>query len=234
MSKPNNNDVTDWYSKIGCGKKALNKDFNKTYILPESRILLLGPSGSGKTTFLMEFLHRVGPRFYDFYLFTCSTLTEPLYDHLIKNNPEIKAYDDIDKLPSLKDIPDDNYEKLIVIDDFLNLPTKQMIKIKEYVISSRKKHFTTIFMAQNLSEINTTIRRNVNYFVVFKMNDDYLIKHLIKTYGFAVKKDTVIKMYEYATKKPKDFLLIDTTTSDINKIFRHNFLEFLQVKDFEK
>jgi energy-coupling factor transporter ATP-binding protein EcfA2 len=229
MSK---NDVTDWYKKVGINNDKLKIDQN-TYISPESRILCIGPSGSGKTTFLMEYLSRVGAKFYDFYLFTGSTLNEPLYNFLIKKNPEIKYYDNINEFPNLKDIPEDEHEKLVVIDDFINLDKKGMNKIKEWIISSRKKHFTCIFMAQNLSDIPTQIRRNINYFVIFKMNDNFLINYILKTYGFQIPKKVILNMYNYATQKPKNFLLIDTNASDINKKCRHNFLEFLKVKDFE-
>ncbi len=41
-----------------------------------------------------------------------------------------------------------------------------------------------------------------------------------------------MKIYEYATEKPKNFLIIDTLTFYRNEVFRHNFNEFLNPNDF--
>jgi hypothetical protein len=234
MSKKVSNEITDWYSKIGAKKPDLKqiKGFEKHHILPETRILALGPSGSGKSTMLMEFLSRVGDRFFEFYLFTGSTTNEPIYNFLKEKIPDIKMFDDINQFPNLKDIEEDDNEKIVVFDDFINLDVKGMRKIKEWIISSRKKHFTCIFMAQNLAEIPTQIRRNINYFAVFKMNDDFLIKYVLKNYAFGVPKNAIIKMYEFSTEKPKNFFFIDTLTNDPHWKFRHNLLQGLDPKDF--
>ena len=52
--------ITNWYSKLDKKNQdipTVDKDFNKHFILPNSRIALIGGSGVGKTNILMEFLH---------------------------------------------------------------------------------------------------------------------------------------------------------------------------------
>ncbi len=41
------NDITDWYSKLGASSVKLGKDYQTTHILPDTRILCLGKSGAG-------------------------------------------------------------------------------------------------------------------------------------------------------------------------------------------
>ncbi len=86
-------------------------------------------------------------------------------------------------------------------------------------------------MAQNLSEIPPTIKRNINYFVLFKTTDNTLLSYIFRTFALTTK-EKMMKIYKYATEKPKNFLIIDTLTSNPNEIFRHNFNEFLNPNDF--
>ncbi len=105
-----------------------------------------------------------------------------------------------------------------------------MSKISSWVTASRKKNFTTILIAQNLTELPTTIKRNVNYFVLFKTT--VLVFYPIYLGYLVTSKDKMMKISEYATEKPKNFLIIDTKTFNRNEVFRHNFNEFLNPNDF--
>ncbi len=86
-------------------------------------------------------------------------------------------------------------------------------------------------MAQNLSEIPPTIKRNINYFVLFKTTDNTLLSYIFRTFGLAPKEKTM-KIYKYATEKPENFLIIGTLTNNPNEVFRHNFNEFLNLNHF--
>ncbi len=230
--KSDSNELINWYAKIGCPPQKIGDDFKNTGILPNARILALGPSGSGKSSFVMSYLSKVGSKkFYDIFVFCGSGLGEPIYKFLKEKIPEGHFYDEIDEFPDLNDIPDDGLEKLVIIDDFITLPKKKMEKLNKYLIAGRKKKLTIIMNAQNMTEVPTVCRRNINYFVIFKMNDDYLIKYVLRTYGFSAKKEQILNMYKYATEKPMNFLLIDTTAEPM-KIFRHNFLQYLNPNDF--
>lgn len=236
MAKDNNR-IRDWYKIVGAKQKDPNKDkhFKNHYILPESRILCVGQSGSGKITFLMEFLSRSGDRFYYILLFTGSTTEEPIYKFLKQKNPDIQMFNDINAFPKLTDMDaTDKAEKLVVIDDFINLDKKGKTKIKQWMNSSRKYHFACVVMAQNITDVPTQVRRNVNYFAMLKLNDNNTIKHILSTYAFDVKRNTIIKMFSYSTKEPKHFFFIDCLTQDLSKRFRHNLLEFLDPNNFKE
>ena len=62
--------------------------------------------------------------------------------------------------------------KLIIFDDFINVENKKLKKIYNYLISGRKFGFTCWLMAQNYSSVPKVIVRNINYFILFKLNDN--------------------------------------------------------------
>ena len=65
--------------------------------------------------------------------------------YLRKKIPEIQEYSDINELPDLKSFEEDKkHEKLLIVDDFINLPKKDIKKILDYLIAGRKSSFTVV------------------------------------------------------------------------------------------
>jgi hypothetical protein len=162
-------------------------------------------------------------------IFTGSTSEEPLYQSLKEQIPGTEIYTNIADLPPLTDFDaKDKHEKLIVFDDFINLPKKDFKKISEYLTSGRKYHFTVWLMAQNYKEIPKTIVRNINYFILFRLNDNYTIDSIIRAHNTGmVPKDRFKSMYIRATSIPRDFFLIDMKTTDPKLRYRSNFLNLI-------
>ena len=225
--------IINWYNKIDNKQtKPRNKNFYKHHIEPCSMVTLIGGTGSGKTNALIDFLHRNDETFHKIIIFSASSLDEPLYKKLIQNMPQIEAYNNIDELPSLNDFDDEDNEneKLIVFDDFINLTPKQMKKIQEYATAGRKKGFTCFFLAQNYIQIPKNISRNSHYFIIFKINDNVSIRNIIRNHNLDDVPFEVIKnAYDYSTKDKGNFFMIDLK-GDEKKRYRHNFLNFLRLK----
>ena len=112
----------------------LDKNFKKHYIKPNSMICCIGGTGSGKTNALIDFLTRKNEAFYDIILFSGSTTQEPLYELLKQKIPEMRMYSNIEEFPSLSefDNEDKDLERLVILDDFINLKPKEMKKLNEY------------------------------------------------------------------------------------------------------
>ena len=107
-----------------------------------------------------------------------------------------------------------------------------MRKINDYLISGRKIGFTVWLMAQNYVEVNKTIVRNLNYIIMFKLNDNVSIDRIIKNHNISDVNPSIIKRaYIEATNNPLDFFLIDFKTFQPNEKFRHNFLNFLKLRN---
>jgi hypothetical protein len=127
--------VKNWYESLSKDLKReskLDKNYKKHLIQPNSMICCIGGTGSGKTNALCDWLSRKNESFYDIIIFTGSTSDEPLYSMLKQKMPDIQLFNDIAELPELKefDNEDKGQEKLLVLDDFINLPSKDQKKIK--------------------------------------------------------------------------------------------------------
>ena len=228
--------INNWYNDIDkefTRKPKLDKTYNNHYINPCSHVCLIGQTGSGKSCALLDFLNRKQDSFYKIILFTGSTDDEPLYNFLKSKIPEMETYTDINELPSLTDFDDDEkeQEKLIIFDDFTDLKNKEMVKINEYLKSGRKMGFNCWVLAQNYVSIPKNITRNCQYFIIFKQNDNTTINNIIRNHNTDnIDKEIFKNAYEYATKEPRNFLMIDTTSGAGIKKLRHNFKNFLRTK----
>ena len=142
----------------------------------------------------------------------------------------MKIYTDIVEVPPLVDFETSKTkEKLIIFDDFINLNKKQMTKISEYLTAGRKFFFTVWLQAQNYVSVAKSITRNMNYFIIFRLNDNVSIKNIIRNHNVNdIDKNIFKDAYKYATKEKFNFFLIDLK-GDKSKRLRHNFLEFLKV-----
>lgn len=226
--------ITCFYEKFGKGiKKKIDKTLPDHYILPTSMILCIGPTGSGKSNFLMNLLKRQNGKYFRIIIFTASTTDELLYNVLKEAIPQTEFYDNINDMPDLvaldNEDTDKSEEKIVVWDDFINLNAKEKVKINKWVNSSRKFGFTNLLMAQNYTDVPTQIRRNINYFIIFKLNDIGTLKHILRTNAFGVDKDKIMRAYTEAVSQPKNFFMIDCKTTDPHMRFRSCFLNFLDL-----
>ena len=193
-------------------------------------ILALGGTGSGKTTALISFLERKTSAFFKVIIFSGSTTDEPLYEMLkTQGGDSIELYTDITDLPELSSYDSDKqYEKVIVFDDFINLTPKEMRNIKEYLVAGRKFNFTVFCMAQNYKEVPKTITRNINYFIIFRLNDNISIKNIIRNHNIDnIDKEDFKNAYVNATDQPMNFFLLDLKNPNKNFRYRQNFLNFI-------
>src|ERR1035438_2984954 len=222
------NNLIDFYKYVKNDNQKLDKNFKQHYILPASHILCIGGSGCGKSTALLNFIAKKHS-FYEIIIY--APTSDPLYDLLCEKIPDIELFTNIEELPSLSEIEDNKHEKLIVFDDFITLNSKQMRKIKEYLVAGRKKQCSCFLMSQNYVSVPKDISRNINYFIIFKLNDNISINTIVKNHSIDdVSVETVKNAYRNCTTEPKNFMLIDLRTTDESKRFRHNFTSFLDLK----
>ena len=227
--------IKDWYqiaNKTGTGiTRKVDKNFNKHLIKPCQMISIIGQTGSGKSQAILEFLSRKSEAFYRIILFSGSTVDEPLYKLLEKHIDGIEMIDNADELPDLTEMNDEDKkaEKLIIFDDIINLPKKQITKIQKWFNSSRKYGYTCIATAQNYTDLPIQIRRNTMIFMIFRLNDMNTINQILKNHNNnGDNKELVKQAYFMATSRPHNFFLLDTTSNDDNR-YRHNFLDKIKV-----
>jgi hypothetical protein len=202
-----------------------DKHYKKHHIEPNSMICCIGGTGSGKTNALIDFLTRKNEAFYDIIIFSGSTTEEPLYELMKQKMPDVRMYNDIEEFPSLSEFDDENkdQEKLVILDDFINLKKKEMQKLNEYLTAGRKFGITCWCMAQNYTSIPKVITRNLHYIILFKLNDNVSINNIIKNHNInGIDKDVFKIHYQKATSEPRQFLLIDLKNPTTH--LRQNFL----------
>jgi hypothetical protein len=193
-------------------------------------ILCLGGTGSGKSNALVNYIQRSSGEFYKIIICSFSTTDEPLYKMLEGKNVEL--INDIEEVPSLSDFDDKNKDKpkLIVFDDFINLSKSQMKPINDFLISGRKFGFTCWLMAQDYASVPKVIVRNINYFILFKINDNISLNNIIRNHNIADVDSAIIKSAcNVCTNTPPSFFLIDLKTGNLKERFRMNFLNFLDL-----
>ena len=222
--------VKNWYEHLPKDLKRepkLDKNYKQHHIQPNSMICCIGGTGSGTSTSLVEFLSRKNEAFYEIIIFSGSTTDEPLLSMLKQKMPEIQLISDINELPDLKsfDNEDKDQERLLVVDDFINLSSKEQKKIKEYLVAGRKHSFTVWLMAQDYKSIPKVITRNLNYIIMFKLNDNVSINNIIRNHNiFGIDKEVFKKHYIDATSQPQQFFMIDLKKPETH--LRSNFLNF--------
>jgi hypothetical protein len=147
-----------------------------------------------------------------------------------KKTPGMKIFTDIAEVPPLVDFEESKTEeKLIIFDDFINLNKKQMTKISEYLTAGRKFGFTVWLQAQNYVSVPKSITRNINYFIIFRLNDNVSINNIIRNHNVDdIDKNIFKDAYKYATKEKFNFFMIDLKGVKSQRL-RHNYLEFLNV-----
>lgn len=227
--------ISDWYSIIGKSDKKLvttfkpNSTYKTHYIDPCSMIMAVGGTGSGKSTALLEFLKRTNDTFHKVIIFSGSSTDEPIFNYIENKFEEhVEMYEDIEELPSLNEDKDTKHQKLIVFDDFINLPKKDFRKINEYLTAGRKKGYTVFLMAQNYVSVPKIITRNLNYLIIFKINDNVSINTIIKNHNVTQLSAEEFKdIYTRATAVKPNFLLIDMKTTIPRLKLRQNFLNFI-------
>ena len=114
-------------------------------------------------------------------------------------------------------------------DDFINLKAKEMKKINEYLTSSRKYGFTNFIMCQNYTSCPKLILRNLQYIIMFRLNDNVSINNIIRNHNIHnIDKEKFKDFYIKATSEPRQFFLLDLR-GDKDKHARSNFTNFFKL-----
>lgn len=224
-------DLTNFYQLLPKDKQKLPIGYKNHMIDKNSRILMIGSSGTGKSNSLLNFIEKSSGEFSEIIICSFSTTDEPLYNFLQQKIPEVQLINNIEDVPEVQSYDDNDKKtsKLIVFDDFVNLSKKEMKKLFDYAIASRKFGFTCVFISQSYTSIPKIISRNCNYLFIFRLNDKVSIKRIISNHSLSglVSPQQIEQYYYYCIKQPLGFLLIDLKTTDDSKRFRCGFTDFL-------
>ena len=119
-----------------------------------------------------------------------------------------------------------------MFDDILNVEKKKMKKLYKYLIAGRKFGFSVWVMSQDYASVPKIIVRNINYFILFKINDNISLNNIIRNHNISDVDPSIIKAAcSVCTKTFGNFFMIDMKTTNLDERFRHNLLGFLDLKN---
>ena len=223
--------IVNFYDKLGIKGATLPKTWNNHHMFNKCHTLCLGGTGSGKSNSFINYISRSSGEFYKIIVCSFSTTDEPLYN-MLEETGKIELINDIEEVPSEFDDRHKDKPKLIVFDDFLNLQKKDMKKINKYLIAGRKFGFSVWLMSQDYTSVPKVLVRNINYFILFKINDNISLNNIIRNHNIADVDSSIIKSScNLCTHSFGNFFMIDMKTGDLDERFRHNFLGFLDLKN---
>jgi hypothetical protein len=153
---------------------------------------------------------------------------------MLEETGKIELISDIDEVPDLEEFDDRHKDKpkLIVFDDILNVEKKKMKKLYKYLIAGRKFGFSVWVMSQDYASVPKIIVRNINYFILFKINDNISLNNIIRNHNVSNVDPSIIKAAcSVCTQTFGDFFMIDLKTTNLDERFRMNFLNFLDLKN---
>jgi hypothetical protein len=86
-------------------------------------------------------------------------------------------------------------------------------------------------MAQDYVSVPKILVRNINYFVIFKINDNISLNNIIRNHNIADVDSSIIKSTcNECTQTSPNFFMIDMKTGNLKERFRKNFLNFLDLE----
>jgi hypothetical protein len=84
-------------------------------------------------------------------------------------------------------------------------------------------------MSQDYASVSQILVRNINYFILFNINDNISLNNIIRNHNIADVESSIIK--SSCTQTFGNFFMIDMKTGNLDERFRHNFLDFLDLKN---
>jgi len=224
-------------------KKALHP----LLIPPKSRVIIVGGSGCGKTNFLVNALVKPQIKYEKIYMYS-KNLHQPKYQFLHKEllNTEfilnkgarvkkrepfkiIEAWsDDINDLISLDELKKKKeYLNLIVIDDFPILNKQQEKAVTKLYTMARHYGATVIYLQQLYFQLNRGIRNNLTHIIIFNNNNKKEKELLSRELGANLDSGEFSRIYNKILSKKYNWMMIDNTHDDINKMYREGYTKFL-------
>ena len=213
--------------------KHQNPNFNLTQMKIPFRCVVIAASGGFKSNFLMNLIR----------LFSCGDgtfshihilhkLEEDLYDFLAKKcGDRVSFYKRLADLPEPKDLENNGGHQLVVFDDCIT--ERKQEKIENYYIYGRKINggvgCSCIYLSQKYFTIPKIIRAQLSYVILLRIREKKDFRLLLSDCSLGLELDELESIYKNATKNEMDFLKIDLTTRDENKMLSKNFTEFYEI-----
>ena len=211
-----------------------NHNFNETQIKVPFRMACIATSGAGKTNFLVNLIKLFTQGNGTFsHIHILHKIPEYLYDYLAKKiGDKITFYERLSEMPEAKELENHGGgHQLVIFDDCVT--EKKQEKIENYYIYGRKINggvgCSCIYLSQKYYAIPKIIRGQLSYVILLRIREKLDFRRLLRDCGIPLEIDELESIYKDATSLEQDFLKIDLSTRDENKMLSKNFTEFYEI-----
>ena len=190
------------------------------------RIIRIRGSGSGKTNALFNSINEQND--IDKVYLYARDLSDPKYEYLIKKREDVgtKHVNNSNAFIECSNTMDDVYENihdynpnrrrkiLIAFDDMIaDIMTSKKFQaiIKELFIRCRKLNISLVFITQSYFSVPKDVRLNSTHHLIMKINPRKELQNIAINHSEDIDYKDFMKIYRECTKKPFNFLTIDTT-----------------------
>ena len=192
---------------------------NKSVFTPQhvSNTIIIDQTGFPKTDLLFDIL-TLNPVFQKIFIFTKKP--EAKYNFLIKKSPQdIRIFYQNDEY-DLNSLIKGDLQPCCIFDDQLSDDKK----ISDWFIRSRKKNCSNFFLAHNYFKMSKTLRLNVNYIILFKIQKNQLT-HIYNDQPINIDRELFYKIISELNKYEN--IIIDLKTPIDKFQIRKNLNEIL-------
>lgn len=216
-------------------KQHSNPKYSEHLLKVPFRMLIIGGSGSGKTNVVRSIIDKTEGTFSNIIIVT-KMKDEPLYNSLEESMKDqsisFTITEGIKSVPLLDSLAEIKGQILIIFDDLVL--EKNQSEIEQYFIRGRKiaGGISVCYLSQDYYLITKLIRSNANYILLKKLASVKDLKLILSEYNIGELSE-VVKLYEKATEKFENFLLIDISAPDSSK-FRKGFKNILTIPEEEE
>lgn len=217
-------------------KKKSNPSYAQTGIDLNSRVLVVGGSGSGKTNWLVNYLIR-SPRTFARIVVCSKEVEEPLYQYLadkLKSKITFLNPETMPTMHQLAETAEEGEETCVVWDDVVSDAASDrhfLKKLELYFLAGRKCFLTQVFLSQSYFRCPRFLRLNSTYIILLKLSSVRDLKMVIGDFTLGVTADELKDIYREATSAPMQALKIDVLSTDKNRKFARNFVEYFTIDD---
>lgn len=210
-------------------KKVPNIGFKNHGISMPCRILISGSSNQGKTLSILNYLKLAqnGKKGQYDRITVITKKLEPLYEYIKMKNPKnvdiIEMADDDSVLPTIDSFNGDE-QNFVIFDDLIN--EKHLMKdIKEFFTRGRKLKpypLNMCFITQDFRETNSTIRKNVSHFWIFKPTTDREKTVMYQDLPILKNKEIWTRLQKKENSSdPANFINVDVANNTMRINFEH-------------
>ena len=135
----------------------------------------------------------------------CSNTMDDVYENIDDYNPSRKR------------------KILIVFDDMIaDIMTSKKFQaiIKELFIRCRKLNISLVFITQSYFSVPKDVRLNSTHYLIMKINNKKELQNIVINHSADIDYKDFMNIYRECTKKPFNFLTIDTTLPTSNPLRR--------------